>query len=45
MDPGEQAPVDDIPADFHQDASEGGKGDRLDIATETQHQRQQEYRA
>ena len=41
---GQQAPVDDVHADLDQDAREHGIGNRLDIGSESKHQRQQEQR-
>ena len=41
---GEEAPVDDVPADLDQNARESGERNRLDVGPETQQERQQEQR-
>ena len=41
---GEEAPVDDVPADLDQNARESGERNRLDVGSQTQQERQQEQR-
>ena len=38
----EKMPVDDVPADFHQDPGKSGEWDRFDVPAQAQDQRQQE---
>ena len=45
MDAGQEAPVDDVPADLEQDPGQRRVGNGLDIPAEAQHQRQQDRRA